>query len=117
MSVMAKKKFEEYKEKIHEKMIEKNFTPFDWDLASKGDAVYYKKTKDKLVIILCSNDSEYVSSPINVTIDDMVYPPIDCTLEQYVSDSLADATPCLTTDNLGLFFMLCEYDFDFKIVG
>ena len=35
MSVMAKKKFEEYKEKIHEKMIEKNFTPFDWDLASK----------------------------------------------------------------------------------
>lgn len=117
MSVMAKKKFEEYKEKIHEKMIEKNFTPFDWDLASKGDAVYYKKTEDKLVIVLCSNDSEYVSSPINVTIDDMVYPPIDCTLEQYVSDSLADAAPCLTTDNLGLFFMLCEYDFDFKIGG
>lgn len=115
MPIMTKKKFEEYKAKVHEKMIEKNFTPYEWDLASEGDAVYYKKSKNKLVIVLCSNDSEYVSSFINVTIDHMNYPLIDCTLEEYISDSLADGSPCISTNNLGLFFMLCEYNFDFSI--
>lgn len=115
MPVMTKKKFEEYKEKIHEKMVEKNFIPFDWDLASKGDAVYYKKTKNKVVIVLCSNDSEYVSSPITVIIDEIMYYTNYSTLEEHVSNSLADATPSISTDNLELFFMLCEYDFDFKV--
>jgi len=117
MSILSKKKFDEYKIKLHEEMLKKKFISYDWTLASEGDVVYYKKTAKKLIVILCSNDSEYVSKTITIIVDDGRYLLTDDTLNHYISDLLANMSSHISTNNLGLLHMLCEYNFDFDVGG
>ncbi len=111
---ISKKVFEEYKAKIHEKLEKKDFKQYDWDIAIEGEVVYYKKMKKKLVIVLCSNELDYYSDPINIVVDNMTY-FLEGSIEDYVSNKLSDMSPSISTSNLDLFFALCDYDFDFNL--
>ncbi len=112
MGVISQKEFNKRAQTIKEMLLGNGFKPFTWELASEGDLVFYKVINKRLVIILFSNDTEYVSRTINISVISIDAKPPDITIEQLVGRILEDTIGDISTNNLGILNALIQYKFD-----
>lgn len=115
LGILSQKEFNKRAKTIKELLLDNGFKPFAWDLASEGDVLFYRIINKRLIIILFSNDTEYVGRTINIHIVSVDAKAPDITMEQFACKILEDDRGCISTNNIGLLQALILYKFDVVI--
>jgi len=116
MSVTTQREFDKRAKIVTKKLLDNNFKPFLWDAASEGDLTFYKIINQRVVVVLFSNDDDYVSKTITIYIVELYGKAPGLTIEEFVYKILGNGLKCISTNSIGLLDALIQYNFNLVVV-
>jgi len=111
MPLCTKAELEHYKKQIKDILSNRNFKSFVWET---DELIFYRFSNKRLVIVYCTDDSTFAVNPVNIyiidNVDEDMVSPTECVENIIMSD-----TPFVSTNHLGWFQQMAQYNFAFRI--